>query len=70
MKTSDVVEHFGGTQRAAASALGIEQPSIANWGEFPPPLRQIQIERLTNGALKAEPHCWLINSRKAEAKAA
>lgn len=58
MKTTEVIEHFGGTQHAAAQALGLRQPSIANWGEFPPALRQIQIERMTNGELKAEPECW------------
>lgn len=56
MKTLDVIEHYG-SQYAAADALGIRQPSVANWGEFPPALRQLQLEALTVGKLKAEPDC-------------
>jgi transcriptional repressor of cell division inhibition gene dicB len=57
MKTADVVRHYG-TQTAAAAALGIDQSSVSGWGEFPPDKRQLQIERLTDGALKAEPGCY------------
>jgi hypothetical protein len=57
MKTSDVTIHYG-TQTAAAKALGIDQSSISGWGEYPPDRRQVQIERLTLGALKAEPGCF------------
>ena len=57
MKTSDVVRHYG-TQTAAAAALGMDQSSVSGWGEFPPDKRQLQVERLTNGLLKAEPGCY------------
>jgi hypothetical protein len=41
-----------------AEALGIKsQGSVAAWDEYPPPLRQLQIEALTRGQLKAEPDC-------------
>lgn len=50
----DAIKHFG-TQAAVAEALGIKQSSVAEWGEYPPELRQIQIHRVTLGALKAEP---------------
>jgi DNA-binding transcriptional regulator YdaS (Cro superfamily) len=53
MRTSDVVEHFG-TQKAIADALGIKPPSVSDWGEFVPPLRQLQIEALTGGKLRAD----------------
>ncbi len=56
MNTKAVIGHFG-SQRKAAEALGLAQPSVANWGEYPPPLRQLQIEALTKGELKAEPDC-------------
>ena len=56
MKTSDVKQHFG-SQYAIAKALGIKQPSVANWGDYPPELRQLQIEAVTGGKLKAEPDC-------------
>lgn len=56
MDTKAVIGHFG-SQRKAADALGLAQPSVANWGEYPPPLRQLQIEALTGGKLRAEPDC-------------
>lgn len=56
MKTKDVLKHFGG-QGGTARALGIKQPSVAKWGKYPPPLRQLQIERKTRGLLKAEKDC-------------
>lgn len=56
MKTSDVIEFYG-SQRKVAEALGLRQPSVANWEEFPPALRQLQLEALTAGALRAEPDC-------------
>lgn len=56
MKTSDLLAHFG-SQAKVAVALGIKQPSVARWAEYPPELRQLQAEALTGGALKAEPEC-------------
>lgn len=56
MKTQTVIEKFG-NQHAVAIALGIKQPSVAVWGEYPPELRQLQIESLTGGELRAEPEC-------------
>lgn len=52
MKTQDAIIHFG-TQVKLAAALNIKQHSISVWGEFPPALRQLQIEHVTRGALKA-----------------
>ena len=54
MKTSDAIKHFG-TQQKLANALGIFQSSVAEWGEYPPRLRQLQIAALTGGHLQAEP---------------
>lgn len=54
MLKKDVIEHFG-SQASVAAALGISQPSVADWGETVPPLRQIQLERITGGKLKASP---------------
>lgn len=54
MKTSEVLEHYG-SQTAVAEALGIRQPSVANWDEFPPAKRQLQIQIATGGKLRAEP---------------
>ncbi len=56
MTKDQAVKHFG-TQVKLAEALRMSQGSISLWAEFPPPLRQLQIEALTQGALKAEPDC-------------
>lgn len=56
MKTSEVIRYYQ-TQTAAAAALGIDQSSVSGWGEYPPDRRQLQLERLTAGALTAEPGC-------------
>lgn len=56
MTTDDCIRHYL-TKAKLAEALGIEAPSVYSWGEFPPPLRQLQLERLTDGNLKAEPGC-------------
>lgn len=53
MKTTEVIEHYR-SQSGVAKALGIRQPSVANWGEFPPANRQLQIQVATGGLLKAE----------------
>ena len=54
MKTIEAIKHpLFGTQKKLANALGIEQPTVAGWGEYPPPLYQIRIEALTG--MKAEP---------------
>lgn len=58
MRTADVLAHFT-TQKAIAKALGIRQPSVAAWGEYPPGGRQLQLEKLTKGKLKAEPDCMV-----------
>lgn len=56
MTKDQAVEHFG-TQVLLAQALVMSQGSVSLWGEFPPPLRQLQLEALTGGKLKAEPDC-------------
>lgn len=53
MKTDEAIKHFG-TQQATANALEIKQSSVAEWGEYPPEVRQLQIHRLTQGKLRAE----------------
>lgn len=57
MTKTDVIRHFG-SQSELARVLGITQPSISLWDERIPPWRQFQIEKLTNGLLKADPDCY------------
>jgi DNA-binding transcriptional regulator YdaS (Cro superfamily) len=56
VKTEDAIKYFR-TRARLAGALGIKPPSISEWKDEPPPLRQLQLERITNGELKAEQHC-------------
>ncbi len=58
MTTEEAVKHFT-SQQALADALGIKQPSVAGWGEYPPPYRQLQIQILTAGKLVAEADCLM-----------
>lgn len=56
MTKDQATKHFG-TQAKLAAALGMTQGSVSLWGEYPPAVRQLQLEALTGGALKAEPDC-------------
>jgi hypothetical protein len=56
MTKDEAIAALGGTQAKLAAALGIYQGSVALWKTIPP-LRQLQIEALTNGALRAGPEC-------------
>lgn len=57
MTKDEAIKELGGTQEALAKLLGIQQGSVSLWGAYPPPLRQLQIEALTGGKLRAEPDC-------------
>jgi hypothetical protein len=67
--TKDQAIAFFGTQVLLAKALGMSQGSVSLWGEYPPELRQLQIEALTDGALLAEPECnkYRVPARQAAA---
>jgi hypothetical protein len=54
MTKDEAVKHFG-SQEALAKALDMKQPSVAEWGEYPPETRQLQLHRITKGKLRAEP---------------
>ena len=56
MLKNDVLNHFGGVG-ATAAALGLSQPSVSNWADPLPELRQLQIERMTQGEMRAGPEC-------------
>ena len=53
--TTDEVTAYYGSKSAIARALSIKQPSVSNWGEYPPADRQMQLQILTGGKLRAEP---------------
>jgi len=53
MTYKQLISYYG-TQAAAAAALGIKQPSVAEWKASGIPLpRQAQYQIATNGKLKA-----------------
>jgi DNA-binding transcriptional regulator YdaS (Cro superfamily) len=54
MKTQDAISHLK-TSAALADLLGITPAAISQWGDYPPPARQLQLEKLTG--LKAESDC-------------
>lgn len=58
MKTQQAIEYAGSAVKLA-NMLDMDPTtgSISQWKEFPPDNRQLQIERVTLGALKAEPGC-------------
>tara|TARA_Y100000766_G_scaffold110165_1_gene94274 strand:+ start:1416 stop:1601 length:186 start_codon:yes stop_codon:yes gene_type:complete len=53
MLKADAVQYFGGVIKLA-DALGLTKGAVSQWGDTVPLLRAYQIERLTDGALKAE----------------
>lgn len=54
MNKKDVIKHFRGVSKVA-EALNIRSQSVSQWPEQIPPLRAMQIERITKGELKADP---------------
>jgi transcriptional repressor of cell division inhibition gene dicB len=54
MTTQEAIKFYK-TQTKLAQALGIQQGSVSEWGEYPPKLRQLQLQQITRGRLKAEP---------------
>jgi transcriptional repressor of cell division inhibition gene dicB len=52
MNKSDAVAYFGGGSKLA-QALGISPGAVSQWPEQVPLLRQLQLQTLTGGELKA-----------------
>ncbi len=53
MKMEDALSFYG-TKSALATALGVSKSAITLWGDQVPPMRSCQLEKLTNGQLKAD----------------
>lgn len=53
MKRSEAVRFFG-SQKKLANALNLTHQAVQAWGETIPRLRQLELERITRGALKAD----------------
>lgn len=64
MTTEEAIQYYK-TQTALATALGTKQSTISSWGEYPPKLRQLQLQQITRGRLKAEPGILDVRKRAA-----
>ncbi|WP_129138816.1 Cro/CI family transcriptional regulator [Modicisalibacter coralii] len=53
MRKADVI-HFFGSVGAVATALGITSQAVSLWPETVPLGRQFQLEKMTEGRLKAD----------------
>lgn len=53
MKTSDVIEFFGGV-RQAADALDVSTQAIYAWGDDVPKQRQAHVELASKGKIKRD----------------
>lgn len=56
MRTQDAIT-YAKNAAGLAGLLSVTASAISQWGEYPPDDRQLQIEHLTGGTLKAEPGC-------------
>jgi transcriptional repressor of cell division inhibition gene dicB len=54
MRKSDVIEYFG-SQVAVARALGLTKGAVHLWKKIVPYGRAVQIEAVTNQALRVDP---------------
>lgn len=53
MNKSEVTQYFGGVCKTA-EALGIKHPSVSQWPELIPKGAALELEKITNGALKCD----------------
>lgn len=53
MTKSEVIKHFGSAANVAR-ALNLSRAAVSSWSNEIPLLRQMQIEKLTDGKLKAK----------------
>jgi transposase-like protein len=57
MSKSEALAYFKGNVSALARALDMDQSSYYSWKNGIPGGRQLQLERVTKGKLKADPGC-------------
>jgi DNA-binding transcriptional regulator YdaS (Cro superfamily) len=53
MTTKQAIDYFGSAAKLA-QALKVTKGAVSQWGEQPPYLRQVQLELLSSGLLKAD----------------
>ncbi|EFE3785705.1 helix-turn-helix domain-containing protein [Escherichia coli] len=55
---------FYGSQRAIAQSLGISEQAVSQWPELIPKGAALELEKLTDGALKCDLNLYKNRSRK------
>ncbi|ECJ2444979.1 Cro/Cl family transcriptional regulator [Salmonella enterica subsp. diarizonae] len=63
MEIQKAVDIFG-SKAAIARALGVSQPAVTRWGETIPKGRALELEKLTDGALKCDLSLYKGRQRK------
>lgn len=59
MKKSEALAYYGGNVSALTRVLGLKQNAVYSWeGDTMPPIQQIRLEAITNGALRADNDAW------------
>lgn len=56
MKTQHAID-LAGSPKELADLLGITPSAVSQWGDEVPPARQLQLQQITKGKLKADPDC-------------
>ena len=54
MTKTEALSYFG-TPGKVAAALGLTVAAVSLWGDYPPRERQMQLQNITGGRLRAEP---------------
>jgi DNA-binding transcriptional regulator YdaS (Cro superfamily) len=63
MKKDDAIRYFG-SQAKLGAALGVSQTTVSDWPDILPPYRQLQLQKLTQGALQAAPDALDVKPRQ------
>ena len=66
MTKDEALAFYADNQSALARALGIDQSTVNKWKRIPA-LRQIQLERISGGRLKADPDVFARRLAQSEA---
>ncbi|GJL37376.1 hypothetical protein TUM17576_41960 [Enterobacter hormaechei] len=63
MNKSTVVDFYG-SQRAVAIAVGVSDQAVSSWGTLIPKSAALELEKITNGALKCDLSLYKGRQRK------
>ena len=59
MTKTQAIAYYNNNVSALTRALGLRQNAVYSWeGDTMPPIQQIRLEAITNGALRADNGAW------------